>query len=160
MIENIENFLEDIRKELTIELSKFIDLAMEVMSSGEVLLKEILFENEEDGGTESGEKKISSILELKQTISDVIESLFLKHELFEIKEPIEVLAGDEISVSIQNPDSKLILELSFYVYGNTPQHPQASIVNNIIGFTNRYMEYKTCVNKVHGSFNSAGTLLS
>lgn len=49
-------------------------------------------------------------------------------------------------------------ELSFYVYGNTPQHPQASIVNNIIGFTNRYMEYKTCVNKVHGSFNSAGTL--
>lgn len=49
-------------------------------------------------------------------------------------------------------------ELSFYVYGNTPQHPQSSIVNNIIGFTNRYMEYKTCVNKVHGSFNSAGTL--
>lgn len=49
-------------------------------------------------------------------------------------------------------------ELSFYVYGNTPQHPEASIVNNIIGFTNRYMEYKTCVNKVHGSFNSAGTL--
>lgn len=112
-IENIENFLEDIRKELTVELSKFIDLAMEVMSSGEVLLKEILFENEEEGGTESGEKKISSILELKQTISDVIESLFLKHELFEIKEPIEVLAGDEISVSIRNPDSKLILELYF-----------------------------------------------
>lgn len=49
-------------------------------------------------------------------------------------------------------------ELSFYVYGNTPQHPGASIVNNIIGFTNRYMEYKTCVNKVHGSFNSSGTL--
>lgn len=49
-------------------------------------------------------------------------------------------------------------ELSFYVYGNTPQHPQVTIPNNIIGFTNRYMEYKTCVNKVHGSFNSAGTL--
>lgn len=30
--------------------------------------------------------------------------------------------------------------------------------NNIIGFTNRYMEYKTAVNKVHGVFNSAGTL--
>ena len=49
-------------------------------------------------------------------------------------------------------------ELSFYVYPKSPTHPQASIVNNIIGFTNRYMEYKTCVNKVHGSFNSAGTL--
>ena len=49
-------------------------------------------------------------------------------------------------------------ELSFYVYGNTPQHPEASIVNNIIGFTNRYMEYKTCVNKVHGSFISGGNL--
>lgn len=49
-------------------------------------------------------------------------------------------------------------ELSFYVYGKTPQHPQANIVNNIIGFTNRYMEYKTSVNKVHGSFNTAGSL--
>lgn len=49
-------------------------------------------------------------------------------------------------------------ELSLYVYGSTPQNPQAFIVNNVIGFTNRYMEYKTCVNKVHGSFNSAGTL--
>ena len=49
-------------------------------------------------------------------------------------------------------------ELSFYVYGSTPQHPQPSIVNNIIGFTNRYMEYKTSVNKVHGSFNTAGSL--
>ena len=49
-------------------------------------------------------------------------------------------------------------ELSFYVYGKTPQHPQANIVNNIIGFTNRYMEYKTSVNKVHGSFNTSGSL--
>lgn len=49
-------------------------------------------------------------------------------------------------------------ELSFYVYGKTPTHPQANIVNNIIGFTNRYMEYKTSVNKVHGSFNTAGSL--
>lgn len=29
---------------------------------------------------------------------------------------------------------------------------------NIIGFTNRYMEYKTAVNKVHGVFNTSGTL--
>lgn len=49
-------------------------------------------------------------------------------------------------------------ELSFYVYGSSPQHPQANIVNNIIGFTNRYMEYKTSVNKVHGSFNTSGSL--
>lgn len=49
-------------------------------------------------------------------------------------------------------------ELSFYVYGSNPQHPQPFIVNNIIGFTNRYMEYKTSVNKVHGSFNTAGSL--
>lgn len=30
--------------------------------------------------------------------------------------------------------------------------------NNIIGFTNRYMEYKTSVNKVHGVFNTSGSL--
>ena len=30
--------------------------------------------------------------------------------------------------------------------------------NNIIGFTNRYMEYKTAVNKVHGVFNTNGSL--
>lgn len=29
---------------------------------------------------------------------------------------------------------------------------------NIIGFTNRYMEYKTAVNKVHGVFNTSGSL--
>lgn len=29
---------------------------------------------------------------------------------------------------------------------------------NIIGFTNRYMEYKTSVNKVHGVFNTNGSL--
>lgn len=29
---------------------------------------------------------------------------------------------------------------------------------NIIGFTNRYMEYKTSVNKVHGVFNNTGSL--
>lgn len=49
-------------------------------------------------------------------------------------------------------------ELSFYVYPKSPTHPEPSIVNNIIGFTNRYMEYKTSVNKVHGSFNTHGTL--
>lgn len=30
--------------------------------------------------------------------------------------------------------------------------------NNIIGFTNRYMEYKTAVNRVHGVFNTRGSL--
>lgn len=49
-------------------------------------------------------------------------------------------------------------ELSFYVYPKSPTHPEANIVNNIIGFTNRYMEYKTSVNKVHGSFNTSGSL--
>ena len=49
-------------------------------------------------------------------------------------------------------------ELDFYVYPKDPTHPQAKICNNIIGFTNRYMEYKTCVNKIHGSFNTGGTL--
>lgn len=29
---------------------------------------------------------------------------------------------------------------------------------NIIGFTNRYMEYKTSINKVHGVFNTSGSL--
>ena len=49
-------------------------------------------------------------------------------------------------------------ELSFYVYKSTPINPKDTIVNNIIGFTNRYMEYKTSVNKVHGSFNTTGSL--
>ena len=49
-------------------------------------------------------------------------------------------------------------ELSFYVYPKGPEHPSSEIVNNIIGFTNRYMEYKTCVNKVHGNFNTYGSL--
>jgi hypothetical protein len=52
-------------------------------------------------------------------------------------------------------------ELSFSVYNKTvssPSNPQKLIFNNIIGFTNRYMEYKTSVNKVHGSFISGGTL--
>ncbi len=30
--------------------------------------------------------------------------------------------------------------------------------NNIIGFTNRYMEYKTSINRVHGVFNTSGSL--
>lgn len=33
-----------------------------------------------------------------------------------------------------------------------------TLPNNIIGFNNRYMEYKTSVDKVHGIFNSAGPL--
>ena len=49
-------------------------------------------------------------------------------------------------------------ELSFYVYSKSPTNPKDRIVNNIIGFTNRYMEYKTSVNKVHGSFNTSGSL--
>ena len=51
-------------------------------------------------------------------------------------------------------------ELSLYVYTKTPNNPADRIVNNIIGFTNRYMEYKTSVNKVHGSFNSSFSLLA
>ena len=47
-------------------------------------------------------------------------------------------------------------ELSFYVYAKSPINPEKDrIINNIIGFTNRYMEYKTSVNKVHGSFNTS-----
>jgi hypothetical protein len=49
-------------------------------------------------------------------------------------------------------------ELSFYVYDKSPTNPTAKFINNIIGFTNRYMEYKTSVNKVHGSFNTSGSL--
>lgn len=49
-------------------------------------------------------------------------------------------------------------ELSFYVYSKSSTNPKDRIVNNIIGFTNRYMEYKTSVNKVHGSFNTSGSL--
>lgn len=51
-------------------------------------------------------------------------------------------------------------ELTFSTYNTTPSQstPTPKIINNIIGFTNRYMEYKTNVNKVHGSFNSSGSL--
>ena len=49
-------------------------------------------------------------------------------------------------------------ELSFYVYKKSTTNPSDKIVNNIIGFTNRYMEYKTSINKVHGSFNTSGSL--
>lgn len=51
-------------------------------------------------------------------------------------------------------------ELSFSPYNTSPSQssPTPKIINNIIGFTNRYMEYKTNVNKVHGSFNSSGSL--
>ena len=38
------------------------------------------------------------------------------------------------------------------------QSQSITLPNNIIGFNNRYMEYKTCVDKVHGIFNSAGPL--
>lgn len=51
-------------------------------------------------------------------------------------------------------------ELTFSPYNTTPSQssPTPKVINNIIGFTNRYMEYKTNVNKVHGSFNSFGSL--
>lgn len=51
-------------------------------------------------------------------------------------------------------------ELTFSTYNTTPSQstPTPKIINNIIGFTNRYMEYKTTVNKVHGSFTSSGSL--
>lgn len=52
-------------------------------------------------------------------------------------------------------------ELSFFAVRkdpSTPSHPDYRVINNIIGFTNRYMEYKTSVNKVHGSFNTSGSL--
>lgn len=50
-------------------------------------------------------------------------------------------------------------ELTFTTYNPSPT-PSGTpkIINNIIGFTNRYMEYKTNVNKVHGSFNTSGSL--
>ena len=38
------------------------------------------------------------------------------------------------------------------------QSQSTTLPNNIIGFNNRYMEYKTSVDKVHGIFNSAGPL--
>lgn len=52
-------------------------------------------------------------------------------------------------------------ELAFSVYNKptgSPSNPEKVLLNNIIGFTNRYMEYKTSVNKVHGSFITGGTL--
>lgn len=51
-------------------------------------------------------------------------------------------------------------ELTFSTYNTSPSQstPTPKIINNIIGFTNRYMEYKTSVNKVHGSFNTSGSL--
>ena len=48
------------------------------------------------------------------------------------------------------------VELSLSVYKSDTHNP--TIINNIIGFNNRYMEYKTSVNKVHGSFNTTGAL--
>lgn len=49
-------------------------------------------------------------------------------------------------------------ELRFKPY-KAPSSPQATqVLNNIIGFNNRYMEYKTAVDKVHGIFNSDGPL--
>lgn len=49
-------------------------------------------------------------------------------------------------------------ELRFKPY-KAPSSAQATqVLNNIIGFNNRYMEYKTAVDKVHGIFNSDGPL--
>lgn len=49
-------------------------------------------------------------------------------------------------------------ELRFKPY-KAPSSPQSTqVLNNIIGFNNRYMEYKTSVDKVHGIFNSDGPL--
>ena len=47
-------------------------------------------------------------------------------------------------------------ELNFY--SETLSSGTAVFPRNVIGFTNRYMEYKTTVNKVHGVFNSTGSL--
>ena len=50
------------------------------------------------------------------------------------------------------------MELRFKPY-KAPSSTQATqVLNNIIGFNNRYMEYKTAVDKVHGIFNSDGPL--
>lgn len=49
------------------------------------------------------------------------------------------------------------LELSFRLRQFTSSQT-TTLPNNIIGFNNRYMEYKTCVNKVHGVFNTNGSL--
>lgn len=48
-------------------------------------------------------------------------------------------------------------ELSFR-FRQFPSSQDTTLPNNIIGFNNRYMEYKTAVNKVHGVFNSSGSL--
>lgn len=49
------------------------------------------------------------------------------------------------------------LELSFRFRQFTSSQ-STTLPNNIIGFNNRYMEYKTAVNKVHGVFNTEGSL--
>ncbi len=49
------------------------------------------------------------------------------------------------------------LELSMRLRQFTSSQ-DTTLPNNIIGFNNRYMEYKTAVNKVHGVFNTAGSL--
>ncbi len=49
------------------------------------------------------------------------------------------------------------LELSFK-YRQFTSSQSTTLPNNIIGFNNRYMEYKTAVNKVHGVFNTSGSL--
>lgn len=49
------------------------------------------------------------------------------------------------------------LELSFR-YRQFASSQETTLPNNIIGFNNRYMEYKTAVNKVHGVFNTSGSL--
>lgn len=50
------------------------------------------------------------------------------------------------------------LSLSCYKSDSGAPASTAKLLNNIIGFNNRYMEYKTSVNKVHGSFNTNGSL--
>ncbi len=49
------------------------------------------------------------------------------------------------------------MELSFR-YRQFTSSQETTLPNNIIGFNNRYMEYKTAVNKVHGVFNTSGSL--
>ena len=56
----------------------------------------------------------------------------------------------------KQPVSSTELRFASYKSPNSPQN--TLVLNNIIGFNNRYMEYKTAVDKVHGNFNSTGPL--
>jgi len=60
---------------------------------------------------------VESIDDLQQVISDSIESVMLKFDSLEILKPFETLEGNEISVSLNDSKSRLILDCFFSLMG-------------------------------------------